>query len=390
VILNFLVKKVLLVSGCGLSEHILAERPRRRGYAAGALKSKAMAFLAPRALTILHDETWERLRPFHESVLCAGRAHEHQQAFLDHVHRAFAKPVTGIEDVRCCMGQAMQGIVFGSEGAAPERLSDDVQILFRLVQSPLKRAVRGRKEKGRRKRFYAGLRELWRGTAGDGAAAERPGLLPRARRFVPANIDEDELLEQMPHWMFTFTGSGADLLTRTLALVCSRPDVRARVLDEIQANGPLDRAESVAAWRYLEACLFESGRLFPPVTKTFHQAPPAGDVFDDTQIPPGMEIAHFFPLTQRDAAKDPTAHEFRPERWLEPDGDARRAYPNLFLSGARACPGRELILFVCKAAAAQLLTRHDLQGGSAALSHDPLPFSFPEKQVRFRAGGDVR
>lgn len=392
VILNFYVKKVLLVAGRGLSEHILAGCPRSRGYAAGALKRKAMAFLAPRALTILHDEPWERLRPFHESVLCTGRAHEHRQAFLDQVDGAFAaEPIRDIEDIRRCMGRVMRGIVFGGlggDGGVPERLSDDVQVLFGLVQSPVKRTLFGGKEKGRKERFYAGLRELWRGTtAGDGgaAAAERPGLLARARRFVPAEPDEGEMLEQMPHWMFTFTGSGADLLARSLALIASRPEVRARVLGEIAANGPIERADAVAEWRYLEACLLESARLFPPVTKTFHQAPPEGDVFADTVIPPGLEIAHYFPRMQRDLSLDPSADDFRPERWLDPAGDAHRAYPNLFLSGARACPGKDLILFVCKAAAARLLTRPDLRVESEVLSRDPLPFSFPEKEVRFRA-----
>lgn len=388
VILNFLVKKVLLVTGRDLSRHILAERPRGDGYAAGALKRKAMTFLAPRGLTILQDELWERQRPFHENVLCAGRPHEHEQAFLLQVHRAFAAPVGGIADIRKAMGQVMRGVVFG-EGVAPERVSEDVQVLFDLVQSPLKRVLRGGKEKGRRKRFYDDLRTLWRGAEGEGG--KRPALLSRARRFVPAEADEGEMLEQIPHWMFTFTQSGADLLARTLALVASRPAVRARVIEEIRANGPLDQAASVARWKYLEACLWEAGRVFPPVTKTTHDAPPKGDVFDGAQIPPGIEIAHYFPTMQRDVAGDPTSNDFQPERWLGEGGYGDpHAATNLFLSGARVCPGQDLIRFVCKAAIALLLARHDLQVEGGALSRAPLPFSFPEKQIRFRAGGETR
>src|SRR4051812_7874433 len=37
------------------------------------------------------------------------------------------------------------------------------------------------------------------------------------------DVPEQQLLEQIPHWMFTFTGSGTDLLVRTVALVTSHP-----------------------------------------------------------------------------------------------------------------------------------------------------------------------
>jgi len=58
-------------------------------------------------------------------------------------------------------------------------------------------------------------------------------------------------------------------------------------------------------------------------------------------------------------------------------------YPNLFLSGARRCPGRDLIVFVCKGAAAQLL-HAGLVVGARSLGADPVPFSFPAKSLEFR------
>ena len=84
----------------------------------------------------------------------------------------------------------------------------------------------------------------------------------------------------------------------------------------------------------------------------------------------------------RDAA-DRTADVFQPERWLGSGSRAEAVYPNLFLSGARRCPGRDLILFVCKAAAAQLLQDAGLVVRSAELASDPVPFSFPVKRLWF-------
>jgi cytochrome P450 len=194
--------------------------------------------------------------------------------------------------------------------------------------------------------------------------------------------DVETLLQQVPHWMFTFTGSGADLLSRGLALIGSRPDTLARVRAELAAAGPLDDPASIDRLRYLEACLLESARLFPPVRFTMHRAA-AGDAALDPRIPPKTEILQVFSLTQRDRAADPTADAFRPERWLEDASRADAAYPNLFLSGARRCPGRELIMFVCKGAAAHLLHEAGLAVRCPELGGDPLPFSFPARRLRF-------
>jgi cytochrome P450 len=376
IILNLLVKKVLLVSGHDLSTHILSQYPCSQGYIEGQLKSRAMSFLAPNALTICHDDQWERLRVFNEKVLCTGEPHVYRQAFLGAVHNAFSSPVSNVEDIRRCMGRAMLGIVFG-EGVAPERLVEDIEVLFGLVQSPIKRLVLGFREKGRREKFYDTLRKMW----DESKEAERPSLLSLARKAAGEN-DETELIQQIPHWMFTFTGSGTSLLAHTLALVASRPEVRARVLSEIAQSGALDDPSTIERLDYLEACLLESARLFSPVPRTFHLAP-QGDVFEGARIAPGMEIAHYFPLNQRDHDADPSADNFQPERWLDPASPAHLTYPNLFLSGARACPGKNLILFVCKSAIAIMLKEHNLQAESTVLSVDPLPFSLPEKEIHF-------
>ncbi|HMH55440.1 MAG TPA: hypothetical protein VK535_04195, partial [Gemmatimonadales bacterium] len=151
--------RMLLVTDRELSRHILADYPRSNGYTAGTLKRKGMSYLAPEALTIADGQEWERLRPFNERVLCAGRPHEYQRLFLDHVRRAFSAPITGVEDLRNRMGAVMLSIVFG-EGVAPEGLATDIRVLLGLVQSPLKRWLRG-SERRRVNGFYDTLRRLW-------------------------------------------------------------------------------------------------------------------------------------------------------------------------------------------------------------------------------------
>ena len=144
----------------------------------------------------------------------------------------------------------------------------------------------------------------------------------------------------------------------------------------------LDEAATVDDLPYLEACMLEAGRLYPPAPQTGHRAA-RPDRFNGTEIPAGTELLQVFAFNNRDRLRDPWANHFRPERWLDPKDPAHRIYPNLFLSGARACPGRELILVIDKAALATLLHDAAMSSKKSVLSSDPLPFSFPGAGLRF-------
>ena len=375
-------RTIELVGNRAESDRVLSGRPGLDGFAAGELKTSAMRFLAPGALTIANGDAWLRLRSFNEQVLGAGRLHPFAQTFLGHVREAFARPVSGIDDVRAAMGRAMVKIVVGDLPSGQPDPAADIIALFDAVQSPVRRKLFGLLYRERRERLYALLARKW---SQDATATEHT-LLSLARQSAP-NIDRDTLLQQIPHWMFTFTGSGTDLLTRTLTLVTSRADAHAKMLEEIRTAGPADRAESVDGLAYVEACVLETGRLFPPVTRTFHKmSPPSGTK--------PREIVHYFPLLQRDDRLGPTVHTFLPERWLASTLDAPAAASNVFLRGPRACPGMDLILFVCKAAAARQLGELELSARQDSLMHDPLPISFPKLNARFtvnrQAGGGTR
>lgn len=357
------------------SDAVLSAPPGPGGYEAGRTKTKAMHFLAPGALTIAAGESWTRLRPFNERVLGTGEPHPFAQTFLANVRGAFAGPVHDASEVREAMGRAMVKIVLGDVNPSLDP-AGDVTALFGVVQSPVKRALFGFLYKRRRARLYNLLERKW------DTAVDRRGeqtLLALAAQ-QSAEADRTTLLQQIPHWMFTFTGSGTDLLVRAMCMITSRPDVHVHVLDEIRAVGPLDRADSIGRLAYLDACVLEAGRLFPPVTRTFHHGVPNGGAKK-------RELVHYFPLLQRDDSLGPTVHQFRPERWLTPTLDAAAAASNLFLRGPRACPGMDLILFVCKAALARQLGELHVTARQDRLTRDPLPVSFPKIASPFHVTG---
>jgi hypothetical protein len=374
-ILNFGVKRILLVGGEELSKSILDAYPRPDGITMGEMKRKGMSVLAPHALTISDGPEWERLRAFNEHALDAGRPHKFERDFLRHVLAAFDVPIRDIDGIRAAMSRSMLGVVFGGE--APPSVAEDVQALFELVQNPIKRKIKARSARRRRERLYATLRDLWR----DPSAARKASLLSAAHDAATAGstIDEAVLLEQFPHWMFTFTGSGTDLVARALTLILSDANARQKVETELGRAGPLEDPATIGGLPYLEACLVEGAHLFPPVTRTFHSAP-AGASLNGVMIPPGMEVLHSFPLISSSDATE--ARRFRPERWMERAKTAPEFDP--FLGGVRHCPGRSIIIHVSKAALATMIGRQRLTLDGVTLKTDSLPPEFPRRGIRFR------
>jgi cytochrome P450 len=379
VIIDLIVRRILLVSGPELSSHILAGAPSSQGYVEGTARRKAVSFLCPHALTIAHDREWRDLRAFNEELLEIRHRPDDLQAMLAQVKKAFDGGIQGIDDVRRRMGRVMLAWIFG-EGNAPVHLIDDIQELF--AELSLRTAVLGSRKTELRDRFMGEIRALW----DRAAASAEPTLLARAHNVAEnagiSRADENVLVEQIPHWMFTFTNSGSDLLARTLAMIVARPECLAGVRQEIDSVGGLNTPDDVNRLQYLEACIFETGRLYPPVVQTAHRAARA-DIFNAHEIPADTEILQYFPLTNRNVDHDALADHFRPERWLDGRDSVHKLAPNLFLSGARACPGRNLILFVEKAAIATLLCDGAMQPRTNVLSKDPLPFSFPSDCLCF-------
>ena len=361
-------KQLLLVGDAQFSRCILAARPGANGLATGNIKRTAMNTLAPKALTISDGDDWTRRRAFNEFVLESGRLHCMAPEIAIAVRTAFRAPITEGGSIHAAMRRAMLSIDFG-EGVAPARIADDLEYLSVLVQSPLERQRAGKSASVRRQQLRTALADLWKHAA-DGP----PSLLKRARQAPP--LDEDELLDQVPHWMFTFVGSATTLLTNALWLTLSDVKTRDAVVAEVASAG--DSLAALDALPLLNGCLLEAAQLYPPANRTFHHATQPVTL-GTTTVLADVEIVHWFPLLQ---PADLTSMRFRPGRWAEGHSAADEPY-DPFLGGARSCPGRSLILFVCKVAMADLLVTRKLALASAALDIDALPIELPAGVPRF-------
>jgi len=382
-------KKILLVVDRDLSVHILSEAPSSSAYLPGRLKSQAMELLAPQALTIAHDQQWLQWRPFHEAVLCPGSPHPDQFVHLPTIRAAFSAPCHSLGDIRQRLGVTMLAVVFGvgtGSSALKEAdltgLAEDVQKLADMLNQPLQRLLLGSFQKSRRERIYAALGEAWQASADDASSGS---LLSRAHAAHPGDSGGRALLEQLPHWMFTFQGSASKLFGRTLVILLSRPELLEKVRAELRtvcgSGGPRSE-DQIAHLTYLEACVLETGRLYPPVPLTVHRRA-TEEIHAGRRVPADTDILQLFLLLQRPHTPYVEASEFRPSLWLDRAGAC--PFSDLFLSGARSCPGKDLILFVIKAGLATILAGDLPTVAHRAFVQERWPLSFPDRLIRFTA-----
>lgn len=114
----------------------------------------------------------------------------------------------------------------------------------------------------------------------------------------------------------------ATAIRATLLHIISNPRVHAKLLSEITSAPPhTSRIIPDAQARrlpYLQACIKEGLRIFPPVTGLMTKdIPPDGDTYRGLHIPPGTKIGYSaFGVFRDRAIWGDDADLFRPERWL--------------------------------------------------------------------------
>ncbi|KAJ6806808.1 putative cytochrome P450 86A1 [Iris pallida] len=162
--------------------------------------------------------------------------------------------------------------------------------------------------------------------------------------------------------------------------VMQRPDVESKVVGEVAAVLRETRGEDTSKWVeepltfdelerlvYLKAALAETLRLYPSVPEDSKYVV-ADDVLPDgTAVPAGSAITYsIYSVGRMETIWGEDCMEFKPERWLSPEGyrfqPARDAYRFVaFNAGPRTCLGKDLAYLQMKSIASAVLLRHRLE-----------------------------
>ncbi|KAF4208757.1 hypothetical protein CNMCM8927_008706 [Aspergillus lentulus] len=167
-------------------------------------------------------------------------------------------------------------------------------------------------------------------------------------------------------------------LTHALYYLIKTPHAMATLRKEVAgafSEEPTARYASVKNLPYLKACLEESLRLSPPVSRGLERrTPPQGMRIMGEQIPGNVGVSVPVYVAHRDPAIFPEPELYRPERWLESEEKAKQMREAFipFSTGARGCIGRNITMIEQQLVIATLVHRYEfaLQSDRWSLQHN--------------------
>ncbi|KAI1143097.1 cytochrome P450 [Hypoxylon sp. FL0543] len=189
--------------------------------------------------------------------------------------------------------------------------------------------------------------------------------------FIEQGITKEEAINELMLQVVAGTDSTATGIRMTLLFLATNPVAYGKLKSEIDnaiAEGKIGSpVRDIEARRlpYLQAVIKEGLRAFPVVTATFFKrVPKGGDMVSGHFVPKGTEIGHnVLGIMRAKKYWGEDADVFRPERWLEADGDTYEmmtgVIETLWGSGRYKCLGRAIAQMELNKIFVELLRRFD-------------------------------
>ncbi|KAF2770173.1 putative P450 monooxygenase [Teratosphaeria nubilosa] len=189
--------------------------------------------------------------------------------------------------------------------------------------------------------------------------------------FKNHGLTADEAETEISISLVAGSDTTATSMRAILLMIISNPSVYRKLQEEIDnmaASGQLDSPvadKQSCQMPYLQACIKEGLRRWPPITQLRERMCPAeGDVYKGKAIPPGTFIGINAWGLQLHPVYGPDAKVFRPERWLEADPERLKAMSRVhelvFGYGNTKCLGIPIAMMNLNKFIVELLRRYDL------------------------------
>jgi cytochrome P450 len=189
----------------------------------------------------------------------------------------------------------------------------------------------------------------------------------------------------------------------TVLFVCTNPRIYTKLqaeLDKADAEHrlthPIITDAEAQTLPYLQACIKEGLRMWPPVLGLMQKTvPPSGDHLRDHFVPGGTNIGYCaWGLHRNVDIFGDDATIFRPERWLETDGEflaeMNRTLDLVFGAGRYACLGKAIALIELGKTFAEVRLTEFVRRGVGTVLADLFRFLKPAiSSLRHHAGRSV-
>lgn len=183
--------------------------------------------------------------------------------------------------------------------------------------------------------------------------------------------DREELLHQIPHWIFPIGGLIHTAIPRLFTLMCNHPHV---------CNSKNMQKEPSLRDSTLRKCILETLRLNNPVVTTFRT------LTRDWCFAPN-ECYHKgdqFLILNNPVLRDPEVfdepNKFKSERWTPKLEDSYSAI--MFNQGPQKCPGKDLAIFILQSTTQHYLKKYPLEK-CVEIDTDNIPQMMNPCQLKF-------
>jgi len=170
---------------------------------------------------------------------------------------------------------------------------------------------------------------------------------PKPKSFVDLCLtvsnDKDEILHQIPHFIFPIVGLYITSLPRLLIMIFNHKDVLEKVINEVNSVNN-NNSVNIYQLTYIRKCIMETLRLINPLVTTFRSLSQDFTFDDKYSFKKGTQflILNNPVLREKEYFKNP--HKFIPDRWT-PEME-KSYYAISFNQGPQRCPAKELVIFL--------------------------------------------
>uniref|UniRef100_A0A7N0UBQ9 Cytochrome P450 n=1 Tax=Kalanchoe fedtschenkoi TaxID=63787 RepID=A0A7N0UBQ9_KALFE len=213
--------------------------------------------------------------------------------------------------------------------------------------------------------------------------------------FMLVVQDDTYLRDIVVSFILAGRDSVASALSSFFFLLASHPEVEDAIAKEADSvvgkdQNHLKTFDQIKDLPYLQATVYESMRLFPPIQFDSKFCLHDDVLPDGTQVTKGARVTyHPYAMGRMEEIWGEDSLEFRPERWLR-DGlfhqESPFKYP-VFQAGPRVCLGKEMALVEIKTVAFWFIRHYSVK--LAASDGSPVPKFSPGLTATFRDGLQV-
>ncbi|MGF1541995.1 MAG: cytochrome P450 [Pleurocapsa sp.] len=188
-------------------------------------------------------------------------------------------------------------------------------------------------------------------------------LMMSARDEVGQPMSDGELRDELKTLMFAGHETTATAMAWALYWMHRLPEVKQKLLAEIESLGSDPDPMAIPKLPYLDAVCKETLRIYPVGMLTFGRVVEQSTQLLGYKLQPGEVVVGCIYLMHHREDLYPQPKQFKPERFLEKQCSPYEFLP--FGGGARRCIGEALAMLEMKLVIATILTRYQLQLASS-------------------------